>query len=87
MLLNFDLTQRLEVTVVVNKIDWVDVVVAGKPCADTPNMRINGQKCSSLLGSSSNKRRYCDNPTIIKHCCATRDRNCAGYHWITPSKL
>jgi len=57
----------------------------GKPCTDTRNMRINGQSCTSLLGTSSGKRSYCDNPTIISHCCATRDRVCAGYHWITPS--
>jgi len=57
----------------------------GKSCVDTPNMKINGQRCSSLLGSSSNKKRYCDNPTVVTHCCATRDRVCDGYHWITPS--
>ncbi|KAF6027204.1 hypothetical protein EB796_014474 [Bugula neritina] len=57
----------------------------GKPCSDTPNMRINGQSCSNLLSSSSNKRNFCDNPTIIQHCCSTRARMCKGYHWITES--
>ncbi|XP_067950621.1 A disintegrin and metalloproteinase with thrombospondin motifs like [Watersipora subatra] len=57
----------------------------GNPCSDTANIRINGKSCSSLLSSSSGKRSYCDNPTIIQHCCQTREKVCSNYHSITPS--